>query len=156
MLVCVATAAITMQHISFILLLFVGFCGSLEDSDSSSRLFELKPETIEDVGVEGELQTNLTREDDEQNSAILNTLMAFGIDDVEFRAGQILCPLSNYSSANKRRRIVLGLVGCNLDPTTSQFTPEQRELLERYHNQSAPNCTDSIDLAGYIPPVPGI
>lgn len=146
----------TMQQISLLLLLLIGLGGAHESHSSDQQILEVvRTETVDDHGG----GNNNTHEDDAEssNDAILNALMAFGINDTDLRPGQILCPLSNLGSSYKGNQIIVGAVGCRLDPLISHYTAEQKKALKGHHDDSESlNCTESIDLAGYFPPIPGI
>lgn len=90
-------------------------------------------------------------------SVIEQTLEEFGINDTEFRTGQILCPPSHLrnGSSYKRKRITIGLAGCFIDPLIAQYTPQQRKVLQE-HDNGVKNCSASLDIAGYFPPIPGM
>ena len=149
---CVQALRTIMQHLSLLLLLLIRLGGAHEAHNSNQQSLEVMTtddhgdyDTLEEVDVES------------SNSAILNALMAFGINDTDIRPGQILCPPSNLSISYKKNRIVVGAVGCRLDPLISHYTMEQKRVLKGHHDvNNSLNCTDSINLAGYFPPVPGI
>ena len=146
-----------MQQISLLLLLVIGLGGSHEDQHSNQQLLQIV--TTESIGEDG--GSNNAQEVDVELSknAVLNALMAFGINDTDIRPGQILCPPSHLNSSYKGNRIVVGAVGCKLDPLIAHYTEEQKRALKGHHDDDyiSPNCTDSImNLAGYFPPIPGM
>lgn len=92
----------------------------------------------------------------EQNRiALQNALVAFGINDTELNSGQIICPPSNLSSDYKRTKVVIGVAGCLMDPLISQYTVKQRQILKA-HDEEESNCSETVNLAGYLPPIAGI
>ena len=93
---------------------------------------------------------------DLDTSIIQNILEAFGINDTEFRPGQLMCPPTNLSGGYKEKTITIGMAGCLIDPPISQYTSQQRALLKMHHDTGAVNCSDTAGLAGYIPPIAGI
>ena len=105
-----------MQQISLILLLLIGLSRAHESHSSDQQILEVvRTETADDH----EGNNNIHKGDAEssnESDAILNALMAFGINDTDLRPGQILCPPSNLGSSYKGNRIVVGAVGCRLDP----------------------------------------
>ena len=150
-----------MQQMSLLLLLLIGLSRAHETLDQNSDKQTLEVERTESVdddtgpsGSSGALKTDTQLS---TSDAILNALMAFGINDTDLRPGQILCPPSNLGSSYKQNCIIVGVVGCELDPVISHYTSEQKRALKGHHSDYfSLNCTDSINLAGYFPPVPGI
>ena len=145
-----------MQQISLFLLLVIGLGGAHESHNSDQQILEVeRTGNIDDHGGNNDAHEGDT---ESSNEAILNALMEFGINDTDLRPGQILCPPSNLGSTYKGNRIIVGAVGCRLDPLISHYTTEQKKALKGHHDDDGEslNCTDSINLAGYFPPIPGI
>ena len=87
---------------------------------------------------------------------IQNVLKAFGINDTEFRTGQLMCPPTNLTGGYKEKTITIGMAGCLIDPLISQYTSRQRALLKMHYQDTGPvNCSATAGLAGYIPPIAG-
>lgn len=146
-----------MQLLSLFLLLLLGTGGAHVDNhqNSEKQILEVvatEPERVDDyVITSGILQKGI---ESSVNDAILNALVTFGINDTDLRPGQLLCPTSHLGGSYKRNRIIVGAVGCRLDPLIAQYTTEQKKALKGHHNVSL-NCSDAVHLAGYFPPVPG-
>ena len=156
--------AIMQLLLIFMLLLLLGTGGAhVDESDnhqnSDQQVLEVvatEPERVDDYVITSGILLNFEGIELSVNDAILNALVAFGINDTDLRSGQLLCPMSRLGSSYKRNRIIVGAVGCRLDPLIAQYTAEQkRALTGQYHNVSL-NCSDAVHLAGYFPPVPGI
>ena len=148
----------TMQLSSLFLLLLLLGTGGAHDQNSEEQILEVvptEPERVDDyVITSGILQKGIELS---VNDAILNALVAFGINDTDLRPGQLLCPKSNLGSSYKRNQIIVGAVGCRLDPLIAQYSTEQKKALKGHHSDNVSlNCSDAVHLAGYFPPVPGI
>ena len=154
--------AVAMKQISLLLLLLTGIAGAHENDDIDSDQHSFGEFMMTGSGDEHDEHND---HDDTQEvrvkwstDVVLNALMAFGINDTAFRPGQIICPSSNLGSSYKESKVTVGVVGCKLDPLISHYTPQQRKLLQGYHDDDiyeSLNCTDTINIAGYFPPVPG-
>ena len=139
----------SMQSVLFILLISNLLVEAHEDqhhipSQTVNTIEETENYTSNDPGVES------------MSSVIQNALNAFGINDTEFRIGQLICPSTNLTSNYKRKTITIGMAGCVIDPLISQYTLEEREALRIHHDVGNLNCSTTVGLAGYLPPIPGI
>ena len=148
-----------MQQISLFLLLLIGLGGARAHEnlgqDSDQQILEAVTTESTDDHVRSSVTLEVDNTESKVNDGILNALMAFGINDTDLRPGQLLCPSSNLGSSYKGNRIIVGVVGCRLDPVISHYSEEQKRALKGHHDVSL-NCTDSVNLAGYLPPVPGM
>jgi hypothetical protein len=144
-----------MQLLSLLLLLLLGTHVD-NHQDSDQQILEVvTTESVDDYTINSGILKKSGVELS-VNDAILNALVAFGINDTDLRPGQLLCPVSELGSSYKRNRIIVGVVGCRLDPLIAEYSAEQKRALKGNNGDVSLNCTDSVNLAGYFPPVPGI
>lgn len=149
-----------MQLLSLFLLLLLLGTGGAHDQNSEEQILEVvatEPERVDDYVITSGILQNGIDSKSSVNNAILNALVAFGINDTDLRPGQLLCPTSNLGSSYKSNRIIVGAVGCRVDPLIAQYSTEQKNALKGYRSDNVSlNCSDAVYLAGYFPPVPGI
>ena len=150
----------TNKHILFVsLLLFVAVVAhgeSLNHEHETDPVVDNNVTVTETRSRQRNGRGGQKRSQNIKDDAIANALAMFGINDTIFRPGQIICPDSNLSSPYKRNRVVIGVVGCFLDPLISQYTLQQRLVLQKHHDDGEFNCSDAINLAGYYPSIPGL
>ena len=132
----------------WLLLLLLGFVSAHDDDNRNVEFTNTNP-MMEDTGYYSEHGADLDA------TIVQNVLEAFGINDTEFRPGQLMCPPTNLTGMYKEKTITIGMAGCLIDPLISQYTSQQRKLLRMHHDASEVNCSDTAGLAGYLPPIAG-
>ena len=114
------------------------------------------------IGIlESTVSGSLSREEhyhDEQNShelavAISEIFMKAGnVPNGLLESGGIVCPPTNLDAPLKQQVIHIGVAGCNVDPVISTLSSLQQSHLP----PQGRNATCNPNLAGYLPPIPGI